>query len=201
MLGATFAEKVSAVIAYVPSAFDHGGQAACDPEFGRDGPAWLLDGRPLVHIWDDNKYASWAPYDEGEPPRRNSLAMMTAFADPQALKRARIPVERIAGPVMLISGGDDGAWPSDLYSLIVQSSLHAAGHPYPVQWENYPKGGHSILFPYVPTTLIAYPHPVTGVLTTMGGDATSNAEANEHSWSMVLDWLSSMTQCDRVDGR
>lgn len=189
LLGATFPEKVSAVIAYVPSAFVHGGQAASDPAIGRDGPTWLLDGKPLTHIWDDNKFASWLPYDNGEPPRRNSLAMMTALADPQAVKRARIAVERIAGPVMLVSGGDDGAWPSDLFSLMVKSSLEAAGHPYPVDWVNYPEAGHSVLFPHVPTTRIAYAHPVSGVVTTMGGSASANAEANERSWAAVLKWV------------
>lgn len=189
LLGATFPDKVSAVIANVPSAFVHGGQAACDPALGRDGPSWLLDGKPMAHIWEDNRFASWVPYDAGEPPLRNSLAMMTALGDPQALERARIPVERIDGPVMLVSAGDDGAWPSDLYSLIVKASLTAAGHPYDVHWENYPQAGHSILFPFVPTTQIAYAHAVHGVVTTMGGDAQANAEANECSWASILDWM------------
>lgn len=193
LLGATFPNKVSAVIANVPSAFVHGGQAACDPALGRDGPSWLLDGKPLTHIWENNRFASWAPYDNGAPPLRNSLAMMTALGDPAALERARIPVERIKGPVMLVSAGDDGAWPSDLYSLIVKTSLAAAAHPYDVQWENYPQAGHSILFPYVPTTAIAYPHAVLGTITTMGGVASANAEANEQAWTSVLEWMNRIT--------
>src|SRR5690606_1913444 len=125
-----------------------------------------LDGQPLRHIWQENAAASWAPYDEGLPPRRNSLAMMTALGDPVACARARIPVERIRGPVLLISGGDDGAWPSDLYALMVANALAAAGHQPPVVWRNWPVAGHSILFPYVPTTRVASVHPVSGVMTT-----------------------------------
>lgn len=189
LLGSLFPQKVSAVIGYVPSAFVHGGQAASDPAIGRDGPCWLFEGKPLVHIWDNNRFASWKPYDEGAEPRRNSDAMRTALADPQAMRKARIAVENIAGPVLLISGGDDGAWPSDYYSLLVQSSLLAANHPYAVEWYNHPQAGHSILFPFVPATQIVHAHPVSGTLTTMGGNAQVNAQANQQSWQAVLEFL------------
>lgn len=188
LLGATFPERVSAVLGYVPSAFVHGGQAAADPApgLGRDGPCWTLDGKPLVHQWQDNLTASWKPYDEAKEVRRNADAMRTALGDPAAMARARIPVERIAGPVLLISGGDDGAWPSDLYSLIVQSSLLGAGHPHEVVWKNWPAAGHSILFPHVPSTRIAHRHPVSGIATTMGGTPAANAEANDGAWAAAL---------------
>lgn len=188
LLGATFPDKVSAVLGYVPSAFVHSGQAAADPApgLGRDGPGWTLDGQPLVHQWQDNATASWKPYDEATDTRRNANAMRTALGDPAAMARARIPVERIAGPVLLLSGGDDGAWPSDLYSLIVQSSLRAAGHPHEVIWKNWPSAGHSILFPHTPATRIAHRHPVSGIATTMGGTPTANAEANAGAWETAL---------------
>lgn len=183
LLGSTFPERVSAVLAYVPSAFVHGGQAACDPAIGRDGPCWTLGGKPLVHQWQDNRTASWAAYDATTGERRNADAMRTALGDPQAMARARISVERIAGPVLLLSGGDDGAWPSDLYSLIVQSSLLAAGHPHEVVWQNWPKAGHSILFPYTPATRISHRHPMNGTSSTMGGAPAANAQANAGAWT------------------
>lgn len=186
LLAATFPERVSAVLGYVPSAFVHGGQAAADPALGRDGPSWTLNGRLLVHQWQDNRTASWTPYDTATGERRNADAMRSALGDPHAMARARIPVERITGPVLLLSGGDDGAWPSDLYSLIVQSSLLAAGHPYEVVWQNWPAAGHSILFPFTPTTRIAHRHPVTGIATTMGGTPRANAEANAGAWEQAL---------------
>ncbi|AXC51319.1 palmitoyl-CoA hydrolase [Paracoccus suum] len=189
LLGATYPDKVSAVLAYVPSAFVHGGQAAADPALGRDGPGWTLNGEPLVHQWQDNVTASWEPYDNARHQRRNADAMRTALGDPAAMARARIPVERIAGPVLLISGGDDGAWPSNLYSLIVQSSLLAAGRT--AEWVNTPEAGHSILFPYVPTTAIAHVHPVSGIATTMGGTPAANAEANIAAWTAAQSFLAS----------
>ncbi|MCP5899189.1 hypothetical protein NL320_27525, partial [Klebsiella pneumoniae] len=52
LLGSLFPRSVAAVIGYVPSALVHGGQAAADPAVGRDGPAWLYRGQPLVHVWN-----------------------------------------------------------------------------------------------------------------------------------------------------
>lgn len=193
LLGATFPERVSAVIGYVPSAFVHGGQAAADPAIGRDGPAWLRDGRPLPHVWQDNRTASWARYDAGDAGWTHTDAMLTALGDPLATLRARIPVERISGPVMLLSGGEDGSWPSAIYSLIVSASLAACRHPHPVRWENYPQAGHSILFPFVPTTELGGPHPVSNRPSIVGGSAGANAVANEQSWQAVQQFMQAAT--------
>jgi len=190
LLGATFPEEVSAVVAYVPGAVVHSGQNACDPKIGREGPTWLLDGKPLPHVWEGNRTATWAPFDEGPSPHRHDRAILTALQDPDAVARARIPVERIQGPVMMLSGTDDGSWPSTLYSRMVQESLHEANHPYPVTWLDYEGAGHSILFPYVPSTQLVYAHPVSGKISTSGGSPSPNARADEESWAGVLAFLS-----------
>ena len=189
LLGATFPEAVSAVVAYVPGAVVHSAQNACDPRIGREGPAWLLGGKPLPHVWEGNRTATWAPFDEGPAPHRHERAILTALQDRDAVARARIPVERIQGPVMLLSGTDDGSWPSSLYSRMVRDSLREAGHPYPVRWLDYEGGGHSILFPYVPTTQLVYAHPVSGRISTSGGSPAPNARADAESWPAVLEFL------------
>ncbi|AMP00230.1 dienelactone hydrolase family protein [Collimonas arenae] len=189
LLGATFPEQVSAVLAYVPSALVHSGQNAADPAIGREGPTWLLNGQPLPHQWQNNRTASWQPFDEGPPPHRHALAMLTALQDEAAVARARIPVEKIQAPVLLFSAGDDGSWPSSLYSKMVSDKLKEAGHPYPVEWQDYQDAGHSILFPYVPTTQLSYAHPVSGRISTGGGQPLANAEADRHSWQQALAFL------------
>jgi fermentation-respiration switch protein FrsA (DUF1100 family) len=196
LLGATFPEDVSAVVAYLPSAFVHSGQNACDPKIGRNGPTWLLGGKPLTHIWENNRTASWAPFDEGPAPRRHEKAILTALQDPDAMARSRIRVEDIQGPVMLLSGTDDGSWPSSVFSRMVRDTLHEAKHPYPVQWLDYEGGGHSILFPYVPTTQLVYQHPVSGKTSTSGGSPAANARADAESWPGVLAFLEQAVQAD-----
>ncbi|MFY2068154.1 acyl-CoA thioester hydrolase/BAAT C-terminal domain-containing protein [Achromobacter xylosoxidans] len=189
LLGATFPTEVSAVVAYVPGAVVHSGQNACDPKIGREGPTWLLGGKPLPHVWENNRTATWAPFDEGPAPHRHEKAILTALQDPDAVARARIKVEDIQGPVMLLSATDDGSWPSSLYSKMVQDKLAEVKHPYPVQWLDYENGGHSILFPYVPTTQLVYAHPVSGKISTSGGNPKDNARADEQSWEGVLKFL------------
>jgi len=189
LLGATFPKEVSAVVAYVPGAVVHSGQNACDPKIGREGPTWLLGGKPLPHVWENNRTATWAPFDEGPSPHRHEKAILTALQDPDAVARARIRVEDIEGPVMLLSATDDGSWPSSLYSKMVQDKLLEVKHPYPVEWLDYENGGHSILFPYVPTTQLVYAHPVSGKISTSGGNPKDNARADQESWEGVKTFL------------
>lgn len=189
LLGATFPREVSAVVAYVPGAVVHSGQNACDPKIGREGPTWLLGGKPIPHVWENNRTATWAPFDEGPAPHRHEKAILTALQDPDAVARARIRVEDIEGPVMLLSGTDDGSWPSSLYSKMVRDKLAEVQHPYPVEWLDYENGGHSILFPYVPTTQLVYAHPVSGKISTSGGNPKDNARADQESWEGVKKFL------------
>ncbi|OZI34031.1 palmitoyl-CoA hydrolase [Bordetella genomosp. 10] len=189
LLATLFPRDVSAVVAYVPSALVHGGQNAADPAVGRDGPAWLYEGKPLPHLWENNRTATWEPYDNGPQPRRNELAMRTALQDAEAVARVRIPVERIQGPVMLLSATDDGSWPSSLFTQWIQDSLAAAGHPHDVQRRDYEGGGHSILLPHVPTTQLVFRHPVSGRSSTTGGSPAVNAFADADSWPAVRAFL------------
>ena len=189
LLGTLFPASVSAVIGYVPGAVVHCAQNACDPALGREGPAWIYRGRPLPHVWENNRTATWAPWDEGPEPRRHADALLTALQDPEAVARARIPVEKIRGPVMLLSATDDGSWPSSLYGRMVAERLAQSGHPHAVSHLDFEGAGHSILFPYVPTTQLGYAHPVSGRRSTSGGTPAHNAHADEASWQGVLRFL------------
>jgi dienelactone hydrolase len=186
LLASLYPKDVSAVVAYVPGAVVHGGQNAADPAVGRDGPAWLLDGKPVVHIWNDNRTASWAAYDAGQ---RHEVSIRTALQDADAVARARIRVERIRAPIILLSGTDDGAWPSSLYSRMVVDTLRENQHPYDYQWVDTPDAGHAIVFPYIPTTQITHKHAVTGRMFTGGGAPGPNAISNENSWNSIKAFL------------
>lgn len=189
LLASLLPELVSAVIGYVPGAVVHSAQNACDPAIGREGPAWLFRGQPLPHLWENNRTASWAPWDEGPEPRRHADALRTALHDADAVARARIRVENIRGPVLLLSATDDGSWPSSDYSRMVSSRLAEVRHPHEVTHLDFEDAGHSIVFPYVPTTQLVYAHPVSKRLSTTGGAPAPNAKADEASWSGVLRFL------------
>lgn len=189
LLGATYPDRIKAVIGYVPGAVVHSAQNAADPATGREGPAWLLDGKPLPHLWENNRTASWLPFDEGPPPHRHERAIRTALLDKEAVERARIRVEKIAGPVLLLSATDDGSWPSSEYSRMVVERLEQLKHAYPVHHLDFERAGHAIVFPYVPTTQLVYAHPVSGRISTGGGEPAANARADEASWREVLAFL------------
>lgn len=189
LLGATFPEKINAVLAYVPSALVHSGQNAADPAIGREGPTWLLKGQALTHQWENNRTASWQPYDDGPPPHRHNLAMLTALQDKEAVERARIHVENIQSPVLLFSATDDGSWPSSVYCKMVKDKLDEVHFTHDVEWYDYQDAGHSILFPFVPTTQYTYAHPVSGRISTTGGETKVNALANEDAWMRAQAFL------------
>ncbi|AHG62417.1 putative acyl-coenzyme A thioesterase [Advenella mimigardefordensis DPN7] len=189
LLASIYPQDVNAVVAYVPGAVVHSGQNAADPKVGREGPAWLLNGKPLTHVWQDNKTATWAPFDDGPSPHRHARAILTALQDKDAVARARIEVEKIQGPILLLSATDDGAWPSSLYSKMIYDHLGEVGFEHVVQWVDTQDGGHSIVFPYVPTTQLVYAHPVSGKINTGGGIPSANAQSDEHSWTAVREFL------------
>lgn len=123
--------------------------------------AWTIDGEPVpFHI-----------------PATNNL------------DEAAIPVERISGPVLLISGGDDQLWPSAELSQIAIDRLRQHNHPYPYEHLVYENAGHFIGPPYWPTGGDGFTHPVSGVRFTAGGTPAADAHANADSWTRVLAFL------------
>ncbi|WP_163849141.1 acyl-CoA thioesterase/BAAT N-terminal domain-containing protein [Pseudooceanicola aestuarii] len=194
LLGATWPDLVSAVIAYVPGAVVHGAQGAGDPARGGwQGDTWLLDGAPLPHLWKNNSAVDWHPWHGDPPPDRHHSVFFEGLKDRALFEAARIRVERIAGPVLLISGRDDRAWPSSLYSKMVVATLAAEGHPHLVRHLDFDDAGHSINLPYVPTTQLTREHPVSKVPFTSGGTPAGNAGADDGSWRGVLDFLGAVT--------
>ncbi|MES1163555.1 MAG: acyl-CoA thioester hydrolase/BAAT C-terminal domain-containing protein, partial [Rhizobacter sp.] len=144
-------------------------------------------------LWQDNRTATWAPWDDGPAPRRHADALLTALQDPDAVERARIRVENMRGPVLLLSATDDGSWPSSLYGRMVAERLARFQHPYAVEHLDLEGAGHSIVFPFVPTTQLVYAHPVSGRISTGGGTAAANARADAASWPAVLSFLDQAT--------
>ncbi|MBX3530629.1 MAG: acyl-CoA thioesterase/BAAT N-terminal domain-containing protein [Rhizobiaceae bacterium] len=194
LLGATFPDLVSAVIAFVPGAMVHGAQGAGDPARGGwQGTTWTRGGVPLPHLWQDNKAVHWHPWAGDAPPTRHHSVFFEGLKDTELAAQARIPVERIAGPVLLISGRDDRAWPSSLYSRMVASTLRRHGHPHLVRHLDFDDAGHAINLPVVPSTQLSREHPVSKVPYTNGGTPSGNARADAGSWSGMLAFLDEIT--------
>jgi dienelactone hydrolase len=108
---------------------------------------------------------------------------------PDRIRQATIPVERINGAVLLISGEDDQMWPSTRMAQISMARLREHNFPHPYEHLSYSGAGHGIGIPYTPQTMIEVRHPVDGVLYTFGGNPESNAHATVDSWRRVTHFL------------
>lgn len=190
LLASHYPALVSAVIAYVPSPVTHGVLNAGKTGEDRHAPAWFRGNEPLPVMSVGNRTADWALFDEAATPRAQTPAMLAALGDPEAVARAMIPIEQMAGPLLMISGEDDALWPSARFAEMARIRLAEAGFAYPVEHHAYAGAGHTIEYPFCPTTMVNRPHPVSRIPLAFGGTADGNARANEQSWATVLRFLS-----------
>lgn len=185
VLGATYPE-IKVVVAYVPSAVVHGGigsDASAKPK-----PAWIYRGEPLPFLRRKETVEDFRKQFVGKPIPLTPL-FLKGLEDQAAVEEATIPVEKVNGPVLLISGQDDQMWPSSKFSEMVVERLAKHKHPYPYRHLAYAGAGHLIKYPYVPTTVAHARHPVRGEIYAFGGNPKDNAFANSDSWPQVLEFL------------
>lgn len=189
LLGATYPDKIAALVGYVPGAFVCGAQGAADPAQGWSGPTWTLEGRPLEHLWHDNAGVSWQPWTGGAPEERNENVYIDGFHDRRLAQASRIRIENFQGPVMCVAGLDDGLWPGSYSGYLVCDTLRRHGHHAERLRLDYEYAGHSITVPYVPTTQIHKRHPVSGIDLSTGGTAQGNARASVDSFERTCEFL------------
>src|SRR5262249_35229844 len=114
--------------------------------------------------------------------------------DARAVERASIPVEKIRGPVQLVSGGDDQMWPSSDLADIALRRLEADRHPFAFRHLKYPEAGHSIVVAYWPlpdlrVLRLAGVEGLQDVLLFQGGTPKADAEAGVDAWRDLLTFL------------
>jgi len=108
----------------------------------------------------------------------------------RALARAPIPVENIHGAILLISGRDDGVWPSSEMSEAIVARLQRNHFAYPYEHLTYDRAGHGIGRPFTSTMEINNTrHPLTGRMIRLGGTPEGTAHARADSWEKMLAFL------------
>ena len=193
LLGATFSQ-ITAVAAWVPSGVVFWALGLAEP--GDTGPraAWTFRGKPLPYLQENNTSGDPPPVPEPGRPVAYAPFYRSQLRDARAVERATIPVERIRGPVQLVSGGDDQMWPSSDLAEIALRRLEAHKHPFRFRHLKYPKAGHSILVPYWPLAELRV-HKLVRVedlqddLLFQGGTAKADAEAGIDAWRDLLAFL------------
>jgi len=128
-------------------------------------------------------------FDPGRPnlvPRHSSwtwrgeeLPFFTG-ADPGSALAAEIPVERINGPVLLLSAEGDQVWPSNYLSDAAFHRLEERGHPWPFQHLAFPGASHNFGVPHFPS----FP-PYIQVPAFAGGDPRQDSAAAVSGWAAL----------------
>ncbi|MGH8426899.1 MAG: acyl-CoA thioester hydrolase/BAAT C-terminal domain-containing protein [Gammaproteobacteria bacterium] len=176
---ATWPKDFQAVIGFMPSSVVWAGL-----QYGPASSSWTLHGKPLPYV---SFVANPAMFKKGKP-----IAFVSAYAaglkNKDAVEKAAISVEHIAGPVLLIAANDDQIWPSCLMAQQVMQRLQAHHHAYADQSLCYQGAGHIILPPYRPTNSNAAALPGGGSIL-FGGDPIAYAFADRNAWSKILAFL------------
>jgi len=174
LIGAS-APRVRAVVAYAPS------HVAWQALNWKSPPqsSWTYQGSPVPFV----RYVR----AEERVQREGWRALYTASleADPDAVRTAEIPVERTRGAILLVSGGEDGVWPSSEMARSIIKRLRANSFAYPCHHLEYPGAGHAI------AGLADVPATIKGPWGEMrfGGTDAANASARADAWSNMLRFL------------
>ena len=167
MIGA-LRRDVAAVIAYSP-------QELRWAAVGGGGAAWTLNGVPL-------------PYAEGVYNRATPMSQFTDVLDGPADVRnaATIDVERIHGPVLLISSRADAVSPSARMANDIEARLRKHGFAFPIENVQYDDASH---------LLMGFGPGLTEIrvrdLFTMhfGGTAEGTRAARDSGWALAKAFL------------
>jgi dienelactone hydrolase/uncharacterized protein (DUF2141 family) len=126
---------VRAVAAAGPSGVVWRGYDPADP--ANSDPAWTVAGQPLPFL--DPDLSLYDPNGAMTPMFTSALTKSDARSD------AVIPVERINGPILLISGQDDEIWPSPDMARRIVARLLKAGFAHNVENVVYAGSSHYVL--------------------------------------------------------
>jgi dienelactone hydrolase/uncharacterized protein (DUF2141 family) len=141
------------------------------------GPAWTLDGKPLPFLIPDGM------------AYRPGAAMTPMFANVLGEARTRpdinIPVEKINGPILLISGKSDALWPSHEMSEKIVARAKASNFGHTVQHLAYEAAGHMV-FMGDPTSGAAQSMARAPVNPMLGGTGEANMAAWQDNWPKTL---------------
>lgn len=140
---------------------------------------WTVDGEPVAYVppvpgdWDDRALVDVF---------RESLE--AASSDER--EAATIPVERIDGRVLMVSGAADDLWDATWFQDVSLERLTEVGHD-DHDHLVYEEAGHGIAPPYRPVSGSTY-----SPLYDLGGTEAGNAEAAHDHWPAVLETLSTL---------
>ncbi len=171
--------RLRAVVAYTPSSVVFQGIPS-RPKVS----SWTWDGAPVPYV----EYSADERFRESRLLVDLYAASLDAASE-EVMQRAEIPVEKIRGPVLLVSGQRDNLWPASRMTHAVRDRLRRNGHPFEVELLDFADAGHEVGGPgYGPAR----------VARSMGGTPRGKAHALAASWTATLEFLARHLKRDRI---
>jgi dienelactone hydrolase/uncharacterized protein (DUF2141 family) len=168
-------KDVRAVMAFAPSGIVW--QGLNFNNVANMGPAWTAGGKPLPFV---------APDAAAYRPNASMKAMFdNVLAQADARPETHIAVERINGPVLLMSGADDRLWPSAGMAGRIVQRLEEKGFQHEVTNLVYEGAGHLVFMgdssaPYLAAQATRGTDPM------LGGAGQANAKAWADNWPKTI---------------
>jgi len=193
LLGSRF-PQIRSVLAYAPSSvvWAAGGR---DKQSGELPPSWTYGGKAIPFVPLPLRqfiFRSAIPVALLKRPVMFRDLFRAGLRNSKAVAAAAIPVERINGPIMLVSSGDDHLWPAEEMSEAIVARLKEHSFAHRVEHLHYPNAGHMLRYPYLPTTARDSRNPhLRNARYSFGGTAAADAEAQADSWRRAIAFLKS----------
>lgn len=162
LLLASRTPKIAGVIGISPSSVVFQGLPQI---FWPPRSSWTYKGEPLPFV----------PYDASQGVHPNNLLPLyvLSLSHTEKVEKAFLPVEKINGPILLLSGEDDAMWPAADMAEALVNRLKANKFPHAFEHVKYENAGHTL-----------------NEFFTIGGTREGNKKARVDSWRRILAFLS-----------
>lgn len=172
LLLASLRPDLAGVIAFSPSDQVWSGLSIFGPRSAVQQPAWTLNGVPV-------------PYQQVAPA--SGAPMRAGFEQATVDPAARIHVERITGPVLLLSSKADGIWPSTVFADEAAAMLARRRGKARVENRQFPDASHLLMGTGPGMTTLQFPG--TSFRIEFGGTPEGTAEARAAAWAATKRFL------------
>jgi len=188
LLSASMFPQIHAAVAIVPSSVVWNGISRSNY---MPTSSWTYGGQPLPFVpYDTTAGMALGQQFALQQPVALEPLYTASLGNAQAVHAAAIAVEKIKGPVLLISGDADRMWPSTPMSNTVMARLQQAHHPYKDVQLHFAGAGHTLLSLYSPTYgYDALRFPGGGF--EFGGTAEGDGKAAEGALPAITAFLNS----------
>src|SRR5215213_5866648 len=179
LLAATIYPQIKTVIAFSAPTYTWDGDAG--------GSSFSYQGKPVPFANSNSIYKFDRPFrtavGQGKDPMSVVPGVVASIKAETEISAAIIPVEKIKGSVLLISGDRDSQLPGPVYAELAIDRLKAYNFAFPYRHMVNPGAGHLISFPYAQRS---------NEIEEGGGSPQANAEAAAVIWPVVLEYLAAM---------